>query len=111
MLERSGYQVDVAENGEEALESFTRERGRYDAILMDCQMPVMDGYEATRAIRQIEQSGSERIPIIALTAHAMPGDAEKCFVAGMDAYLTKPLDFEKLHETLAERIGGEGEAQ
>ena len=92
MLECSGCRVSVANNGAEALDVMTRRR--FDLIFMDCQMPVMDGYAATRAIRQCEgnsQAGSGRRTIIALTAHAMRGDREECFAAGMDDYLTKPF--------------------
>jgi CheY-like chemotaxis protein len=94
MLERLGYQPDVVSNGHEALAAFEREV--YAAIVMDCQMPVMDGYEATRRIREQEQrSDASRdrahIPIIALTANAMQGDRERCKAAGMDDYLSKPV--------------------
>jgi CheY-like chemotaxis protein len=91
MLEKAGFQVDVAIDGSEAVSAW--QRGGYDLILMDCQMPQMDGYEATREIRRLElERGVPRIPIIALTAHAMKGAADECFVAGMDAHLSKPLD-------------------
>jgi CheY-like chemotaxis protein/HPt (histidine-containing phosphotransfer) domain-containing protein len=98
LLERLGYRVDLAANGKEALHSW--EHGRYDAILMDCQMPEMDGYQATREIRRRE-NGERRIPIIAVTAHAMTGAEEECLAAGMDAYQSKPLDREKLAKCLA----------
>ena len=94
MLERLGYQPDVVSNGDEALAASEREV--YAAIVMDCQMPVMDGYEATRRIREREQRvevprGRAHIPIIALTANAMQGDRERCKAAGMDDYLSKPV--------------------
>jgi CheY-like chemotaxis protein len=94
MLERLGYQSDVVSNGEEALAASEKET--YAAIVMDCQMPVMDGYEATRRIREREQRvgtspGRAHIPIIALTANAMQGDRERCKAAGMDDYLSKPV--------------------
>jgi two-component system sensor histidine kinase/response regulator len=94
MLERLGYQSDVVSNGDEALAASEKET--YAAIVMDCQMPVMDGYEATRRIREREQrvgtsSGRAHIPIIALTANAMQGDRERCKAAGMDDYLSKPV--------------------
>jgi PAS domain S-box-containing protein len=97
LLERIGYRIDLAANGVEALVAW--EATRYDAILMDCQMPVMDGYQATREIRAREQ-GLKRIPIIAVTAHAMAGAAEECLAAGMDAYQSKPLDRDLLIQCL-----------
>jgi len=92
MLESTGCRVTVANNGAEALNTMTRRR--FDLIFMDCQMPVMDGYEATRRIREDERGAgceARHRTIIALTAHAMRGDREQCFTAGMDDYLTKPF--------------------
>lgn len=100
ILSLAGLEVDAAENGQEALDRL--KQGRYALVLMDCQMPVMDGYTAARRRRQIEaEAGLPRLPIIAMTANAMIGDREKCLEAGMDDYLTKPLDRSKLNATLA----------
>ncbi len=98
-LEELGCEVDTAENGAQAVELVAR--NRYDLVVMDCQMPVMDGFEATAQIRANEPSDGERLPIIALTAHAMSGDRARCIEAGMDDYLTKPFEREQLVETLA----------
>ncbi len=99
MLDRLGYQPDVVSNGQEAVTAFERES--YAAIVMDCQMPTMDGYEATRLIREQEEKPDAsrtraHIPIIALTANALPGDRERCKAAGMDDYLTKPVKTDDL---------------
>jgi len=96
-LEKLGYKIDIVGNGVEAVAAW--ETGRYHMILMDCQMPVMDGYQATREIRSRERD-SCRIPIIALTADAMKGAKQQCLDAGMDDYLTKPLDRTRLAETI-----------
>ena len=102
MLKNLGYMVDVAENGEEAINSLSNAIEPYDVVLMDCQMPVMDGYEASRAIRMSTSNKFDKnIPIIALTAHAMKGDAEKCLEAGMNGYLTKPIGNLALQEELS----------
>jgi two-component system sensor histidine kinase/response regulator len=101
-LEKMGYEVDVVSNGREAIEAW--ERGNYDLILMDCQMPEMDGYEATRIIRSRE-APNEHIPIIALTAHAMKGADEECKAAGMDAHVTKPIDRHELERCLRHYLG------
>jgi CheY-like chemotaxis protein len=100
LLEKSGHTVHVAANGREAVQIFAQ--GHYDAVLMDVQMPEMDGLEATQLIRQAEsESGSKRrTPVIALTAHAMAGDEQVCLRAGMDGYLSKPLDSQTLADTL-----------
>jgi CheY-like chemotaxis protein len=97
MLARYGLQITVANSGLEALQA--SRKARFDLILMDCQMPEMDGYEASRRIREGEVDGV-RTPIIALTANAMVGDREKCLEAGMDDYLPKPIRIPELEETL-----------
>jgi CheY-like chemotaxis protein len=104
MLEKMGCRVDVAENGRDALAQLNlaappEERPRYDIILMDIQMPVLDGLKATTMIRAQEKEGS-RIPIVAVTAHAMKGDREKFLEAGLDAYLSKPVRIEALAAVL-----------
>jgi CheY-like chemotaxis protein len=96
-LKLFGYRVETVRDGRQALQAW--ESGRYDLILMDCQMPLLDGYEATREIRRREGC-QPRIPIIALTAHAMKGDDLKCTEAGMDAHLTKPIDRNELQACL-----------
>ncbi len=98
LLEKCGFEVQVAANGREAVEAV--EKRSFDLILMDCQMPVMDGYEATQVIRKME-GASRRTPIVAITAHAMVGDREKCLEAGMDDYLSKPVNLAKLQQTVA----------
>jgi two-component system, sensor histidine kinase and response regulator len=94
LLEKRGDTVIVAENGREAIDALERES--VDLVLMDIQMPVMDGLEAIQAIRAKEQGGLEHLPIIALTAHAMKGDRERCLAAGADEYVTKPIRVEDL---------------
>ncbi|MBK5275184.1 MAG: response regulator [Desulfuromonadales bacterium] len=91
MLQMSGYETDFAENGQSAVEMW--EDGKYDLILMDVQMPRMNGFEATVAIREKERTRGGHIPIVAMTAHALKKDEENCFDAGMDAYISKPIDF------------------
>jgi CheY-like chemotaxis protein len=98
LLERLDYRVDIVADGKAAIAAW--QSGQYDLILMDCQMPELDGYEATREIRRIE-AGIAHIPIIALTAHAMKGADQECLAAGMDAYLTKPIDRDDLDASLA----------
>lgn len=98
MLERLGCHVEVAETGQEALAAVAA--NTYDLVLMDCQMPAMDGYEATRRIR-VKEDGNRRIPIIAMTADTQPGIRERCIDAGMDDYLLKPVRLNALHEKLS----------
>jgi two-component system sensor histidine kinase/response regulator len=98
LLEKQGHIVVTAGDGIQALEVLSRKP--VDLILMDIQMPGMDGIEATRSIRQRELGGASHIPIIALTAHAMSGDRDRCLAAGLDAYLTKPIRAEELRRVI-----------
>jgi CheY-like chemotaxis protein len=108
MLERLGYQSDVAANGLEALEALSRVR--YAAVLMDVQMPEMDGYEATAEIRRIEEGQDRRTPVIAMTANAMQGDREEALEAGMDDYVPKPVKAEELEAVLERWVSKPHEA-
>jgi CheY-like chemotaxis protein len=103
MLRRFGCRTDVVDNGADALDAVRRRQ--YDVVLMDCQMPVMDGWATAAAIRELER-GQARVPIIALTANAPIGDRERCLAAGMDDYLTMPLSLLKLHEQLTKWAAG-----
>ncbi len=98
MLSIMGLSYEGAEDGERAVAAFQREK--YGCILMDCHMPRMNGYQATRAIRELEQCAGGHTPIVALTANAIDGEREKCLASGMDDYLTKPLTFDRLRQTL-----------
>jgi signal transduction histidine kinase/ActR/RegA family two-component response regulator len=98
LLRRQGHEVDVAANGVEALERIASHS--YDIVLMDVQMPEMDGLEAVARIREREKRTGAHVPVIALTAHAMSGDQERCLAAGMDAYLSKPIDPQRLADTI-----------
>ncbi len=98
LLERKGYKVTIAVNGKEAVGKTQKER--FNIILMDVQMPVMDGFEATRQIREYEKSKKIHTPIVAMTAHAMKGDKEKCIAVGMDYYISKPVNPEELYTTI-----------
>jgi two-component system, sensor histidine kinase and response regulator len=98
LLQKAGYSVDVVDNGLQAFEKTIS--GGYSAVLMDVQMPELDGYEATQKIREWEASRGVHIPIIAMTAHAMKGDRERCLDAGMDDYVTKPIESKILHSVL-----------
>jgi CheY-like chemotaxis protein len=109
MLERGGYSADVVGNGEEAVKALSCKT--YDMVLMDVQMPDMDGLEATKIIRESNNGITNKdIPIIALTAHAMKGDRERCLQAGMDDYLTKPIAPDALRECV-ERWGERKDAK
>lgn len=101
MLMRAGYKVDIAENGKVALESIDKKD--YDLVLMDVQMPVMDGYEATKVIRMKEKD-NKHLPVIAMTAHAMQSDRKKCLEVGMDDFLSKPIDRDNMFSTIEKWI-------
>ncbi|MEO7352077.1 MAG: ATP-binding protein, partial [Marmoricola sp.] len=107
VLEGLGYAVQFAGDGLEAVAAVTATPHRFAAVLMDCQMPRLDGYEATRAIRQLEGPGN-RVPIIAMTASTVVGEKERCLESGMDDFLLKPIDFALLETTLDSWIGGRG---
>ncbi len=100
ILTRVGYECDIVANGQQAVEAVRKTD--YDLVLMDCQMPEMDGFEATRAIRLDEQAAerTQRLPIVALTANAVKGDRDNCLAAGMDGYIAKPLDTLRLMDTI-----------
>jgi CheY-like chemotaxis protein len=98
VLERQGHIVTIAENGKQAVDLFNVHA--FDVVLMDVQMPEMDGMEATAAIRGKESGHQSHIPIIAMTAHAMKSDEERCLNAGMDGFLTKPIRFKDLYDAL-----------
>jgi CheY-like chemotaxis protein len=103
MLERMGLDVDVAEDGRVAVERL--QQTHYAVVLMDCQMPVMDGWQATRQWRDQErQAGGRRTPIIALTANAVVGDRERCIAAGMDDYLPKPFEIDELSALIRQHV-------
>ena len=102
LLRKRGHKVKAVENGREAVASVRSDA--FDVVLMDLQMPEMSGLEAAQAIRELEHAGARRLPLIALTAHAMRGDRERCLEAGMDGYLAKPIDVDELVATV-ERFG------
>ncbi len=108
LLEKRGHSVLVVANGLEAIEAVEKER--FDLVFMDVQMPVMDGFEATTAIRKREGAGGIRLPIVALTAHAMKGDREKCLAGGMDGYLSKPIRPQELDEVLQDYLARRAES-
>ena len=102
LLEELGHTFDVVENGVEAL--YYLKSNTCELILMDCQMPEMDGFEATRQIRKLSDQAKAKIRIVALTANALKGDREKCLAAGMDDYLTKPIDKRVLSQILTSQV-------
>ncbi len=100
-LERKGWMVELVENGKQAVDMIRKHPQRFSLVLMDVQMPVMDGYEATQQIRMYEEEKTHsHIPIVAMTAHAMKGDKEKCIAAGMDSYLSKPVNPKELYDVV-----------
>jgi PAS domain S-box-containing protein len=104
LLESRGHSVVLAQNGREALEALDKQP--FDIVLMDVQMPEMDGFEATKLIREKEEASGTYLPIIALTAHAMQGDEERCLVCGMDGYVTKPITLEELFSVIEKVVPG-----
>ena len=111
MLTESGAEVETVNNGLEAVQHFeASEPGTYDVILMDVMMPVMDGLTATRTIRALERQDAKTIPIIAMTANAFKEDAEKCIEAGMNAHIAKPLNDEKIKQTISEELRRNGDS-
>ena len=108
-LERLGCEVHVVGDGLQAVEAYQRDA--FGFILMDMQMPVMDGIEATQRIRELETAGQHRTPIVALTANAMMGTLERCLEAGMDDYLTKPLDISRLQDVLDRFMGARAQTE
>jgi CheY-like chemotaxis protein len=98
LLEKHGHRVTVTNNGREALAALDQEN--FDVVLMDVQMPEMDGFEATSAIRVREHSTGKHMPIVAMTAHAIRGDRERCLAAGMDGYIAKPIRARELIDLL-----------
>jgi two-component system, sensor histidine kinase and response regulator len=98
LLEKQGYQVTIAGNGREALRAL--EQQDFDLVLMDIQMPELNGFEATAAIREKEQATGRRQVIVAMTAHALKGDRERCLEAGMDGYVSKPIQPRELFEEM-----------
>jgi len=104
-----GHDVVVAATGKQAVDLW--EAGNFDLILMDVQMPEMDGFDATHMIRKLEKISGKHVPIVAMTAHAMKGDRAQCLQAGMDGYVSKPINQGELFETLEGFAGGIGESQ
>jgi len=106
LLREAGMDVVIASNGQQALDILVRD-DRFDGILMDCQMPVMDGYTATQAMRQ--NPAWAHLPIIAMTANAMDGEREKVLAIGMNDHIAKPIDVEQMYATLAQWLGAGGD--
>jgi PAS domain S-box-containing protein len=106
LLEKQGHAVTIAANGREALAAL--ERGPFDVVLMDVQMPEMDGFEATAAIREKERATGGHLPVVAMTAHALTGDRERCLAAGMDGYVSKPVRAEELARAIGKAVTTNG---
>lgn len=104
VLEKFGYKARIVENGEQAIRAAATEQ--YELILMDCRMPVCDGYEATEAIRAMQARTGKRVPIVGVTACAMEGDRERCLAAGMDDFFTKPLSLDDFRSLLRRWLAG-----
>ncbi len=96
LLEPTKVDIDCAENGEQAVRMFSESPQKYDMIFMDVQMPIMDGYEATRSIRALNIPEAKTIPIVAMTANVFKEDIERCLEAGMDGHVGKPIDFDEV---------------
>jgi PAS domain S-box-containing protein len=109
-LEKLGHAVHIVSNGVQAVKALSYGTHRYDLVFMDCQMPEMDGFEATREIRNAEVTSGRHVPIIAMTANAMSGDRDSCIAAGMDDYIAKPISRHVLNEALARWLPAEQEA-
>ncbi len=105
LLRKRGHKVKAVENGREAVAAIAAKGQPYDLVLMDLQMPVMGGFEAAQAVREQEAGDTRRLPLVALTAHAMQGDRERCLAAGMDGYLSKPIDVDELIATVESFAG------
>jgi two-component system, sensor histidine kinase and response regulator len=104
LLEKQGHSVDVACDGRQAVDALAR--GKFDLALLDVQMPELDGFEVAAAVRAQEEGTGQRLPLVALTAHAMQGDRERCLAAGMDGYVTKPIQMERLTQVMADVLIG-----
>ncbi|SBW07412.1 hypothetical protein KL86DPRO_30051 [uncultured delta proteobacterium] len=105
LLEPTGLAIACAENGEKAVAMFRQSPGRYDMIFMDLQMPEMDGFEATRRIRQLDVRDAATVPIIAMTANVFHEDVERCLASGMNGHLGKPLEMDKILDVMRQYLG------
>ena len=105
LLEKQGHTVAVACDGRQAVDALARER--FDLVLLDVQMPELDGFEVTAAVRAREEGTGRRLPMVAVTAHAMKGDRERCLDAGMDGYVSKPIQMDQLTQVMAEVLAGD----